>query len=289
VRFNLQKPLQIFFLILILGLQHAKAADGPIGTIDISSKDVTQSDNNENTSMTVVPAESNDPFSNDSTKNTGTRKNVTNQTTSPSASPTLKKYISAEDRSVIKGPWLGPTLYSQNFTTTAKATINGTQREINSKTADIENAGFTAAYSHMPYDNIGGLFSGTLSSSMNHASLNYSMIISLNLQINLTYAKQYSDKTSYYFYGGLGYETLSGKDITNMVSAGGSAFQGGVGLILYKDFSVEGFYQVTRHQVSSTYLDQLTNYLIAQGATSVTFDSSNSTSNLIAARLTYRY
>lgn len=189
----------------------------------------------------------------------------------------------------VSGIWLGGALYGQTFTNTVNATINGSSREIKSISANFLNFALTAQYMQMPIEGIGTSFSGSIGSSLNHSSAHYSMILSLNVQANLTYAKLSTDKTPYYFFGGLGYEMLSGTDIRNLVEAGAPAVQAGVGLVLFKVYNLETFYQITKHNVSSGYTDQLRTYLIAQGASSVTFNESQSLSNIFGARLTYKY
>lgn len=196
-----------------------------------------------------------------------------------------EKPIPNESANGVNGLWWGGTLYSQAFSTTAKAVVNGTSTEIKSKSS-IQSLGLTAQYMQMPYDSFGSYFSGTVATSLNS---NYSSVLTLSVQLNLAYAKQYVDKTPYYFYGGLGYETFSGKDIVNLVEPGGLTLQAGVGMIIYKNYSFEGMFQVTQHKVASAYTDQLSAYLISQGATTVSFDNSETMTNVVGARLTYKF
>jgi len=189
----------------------------------------------------------------------------------------------------INGFFFGGTLYSQIFSTTAKANIDGTARDIKSKSSNYQNIGVTAQYFQMPFDSWGSYFTAALATSTNFGNSNYSTIMTLNFQGNVSYAVQAADKTPYYFFAGLGYELLSGKDIVDLVEPGGLTAQAGTGIILYKNYGIEAFYQMSRHNVASAYTDQLKTYLQAQGATTVTFDPSTSTSNVLALRLSYKF
>jgi hypothetical protein len=282
----MQRSLQVFFFVSVLTLQYAKATGG---SIDLSSPPTQENPSENPLAMPPDTSESATSLDMVTTKKVAdTPNSSSNELTAETKSPVQKKYVRPEDRTALRGVWLGAALSSQNFSSTAKGTISGTEREIKSTTANYQNAGFTAKYSHMPYNSVGTDISGTVSTSLNHGSLNSSAITSVNLQLNLTYAV--SSENPYYLFGGFGYEVLSGKDIVRVVSPNGAALQGGGGIVLGKSYNLEGYYQVTRHKVSSDYLDQLTNYFTAQGASSVSFDSSSeATSSILVARLTYRY
>ncbi|MCC2679105.1 MAG: hypothetical protein K0R29_1681 [Pseudobdellovibrio sp.] len=278
------KIFQVFFFVFLLNLHNAQAADAAAAkpTTKPATKPATKPVAQQpDKIIDVTPA-----LQAEKPAEKPPEKPVEKTPERPTERPTEK---SKEILTGVNGLFIGGALYSQIFSTTAKANIDGTARDIKSKSSNYQNLGVSMQYMQMPFDNFGSYFTGTLATTMNFGSANYSTIMTLNFQANAAYAKQAADKTPYYFFAGVGYELLSGKDIVDLVEPGGLTVQAGTGMILYKNYGLEAFYQITRHNVASAYTDQLRTYLQAQGATTVTFDPSVSTSNVLALRVSYKF
>lgn len=189
----------------------------------------------------------------------------------------------------LKGFSVGAIAYNQNFNANIALNVDGRDKTFGAKSPDIQFVGAVGRYTVFPYSTIGTDLALSLATSVNHGTLNYSPIMATKLEINLGYAWQTMARSSIYAFGGIGYETVKGKDIERLIGVGGGIVNAGVGLNFTKTISLEGVFTFARHPVSAVYLEQLKTAVIAEGATSVITNDARSVINSYAlqGRLVY--
>lgn len=189
----------------------------------------------------------------------------------------------------LKGYSVGAIVYNQNFNANIALNVDGRDKTFGAKSPDIQFIGAVGRYTVFPYSTIGTDLAVSLATSVNHGTLNYSPIMATKVEINLGYAWQTMARSSIYAFGGIGYETVKGKDIERLIGAGGGIVNAGIGLNFTKTISLEGVFTFARHPVSSVYLEQLKTAVVAEGATSVITNDARSVINSYAlqGRLVY--
>jgi hypothetical protein len=199
------------------------------------------------------------------------------------------EFYGRDNEHALKGYSVGAIAYNQNFNANVALTVDGRDKTFGAKSPDIQFVGAIGRYTVFPYKMIGTDLAMTVATSVNHGTLNYSPMIATKLEINLGYAWQTLTRSSFYVFGGIGYETVKGKDIEKLIGAGGGIANLGLGLNFTKTISLEGVFTFARHPVSSVYLESVKTAVLNEGATSVTTNDSRSVINSYAlqGRLIY--
>lgn len=199
------------------------------------------------------------------------------------------EFYGRDSEHALKGFSVGAIAYNQNFNANIALTVDGRDKTFGAKSPDIQFVGAVGRYTIFPYSRIGTDLAVSVATSLNHGTLNYSPMMATKLEINLGYAWQTMTRSSIYVFGGIGYESVKGKEIERFIGAGGGIANLGLGLNFTKTISLEGVFTFARHPVSSVYLDSVKTAVINEGATSVTTNDSRSVINSYAlqGRLIY--
>lgn len=213
--------------------------------------------------------------------------NADNKNTENISSKT--EFYGRDNEHALKGFSVGAIAYNQNFNANIAITVDGRDKTFGAKSPDIQFIGAVGRYTIFPYSKIGTDLAVSVATSVNHASLNYSPITATKLEINLGYAWQTMSRSSIYVLGGVGYESVKGKEIERFTASGGGLVNLGLGLNFTKTISLEGLFTFSRHPVSSVYLDSVKTAVTNEGATSVSTNDSRSVINSYAlqGRLIY--
>jgi len=198
---------------------------------------------------------------------------------------------SIEQEYALDGFSVGALLFNHNYNVYANLLVNNASVDVSRKSSDFQSAGVIGRYAAMPYDKIGTDVSLSVATTLNHASLNYSSILTVRGEVNLAYTFDTGSDTPIYMLGGLGYALTKGKDIEDILSAGGAAFQVGGGIALNKKLNFEFIYSYVKHSIADKYLQSLAASAIANGATSATYNANEASviSNVLLGRITFNY
>lgn len=274
------------FLILLVGASSFAQTNNPAKPAPSADKKTTTTQMPAKKNMSLEEELSLEPAANN-TKINNKNASVENKNTENISSKT--EFYGRDSDHALKGFSIGAIAYNQNFNANVALTVDGRDKTFGSKSADIQFVGAVGRYTIFPYSRIGTDLAMSVATSVNHGTLNYSPIMATKLEVNLGYAWQTMTKSSIYVFGGIGYETVKGKEIERLIGAGGGIVNLGLGLNFTKTISLEGVFTFARHPVSATYLEQLKTAVINEGATSVSTNDSRSVINSYAlqGRLIY--
>ncbi len=272
-----------------LGDELNKAMDqstAPPGTTELEAvplpTDLPASDLPPPTSAAPPPASTEAPLTLDPTPNSNTTtldiEDNTNQL--------------QEDEYALNGYSFGALAYVSSYTVSdLEMSVNAGQKvDLSSKSADFQSVGVMGRYAILPINRVGTDIKFSVGSSINHANNNYSSINVAKLELNLGYSWMLG-VIPFYVLGGVGTEVVVGKDIGDLMKAGGGTIQGGAGFGLGKKVSLEFLVSQSTHALNNKFAEMLVAASRAQGGVNPSINGSKAkiTSFNISGQLVFNF